>query len=286
MEMFASQLNGTLKVCFTDHKNVKTRKEKMWEAYFTLRSTDEFSSNWASFLKQSGAEVSQTLYQHVTDIVFNHLLKEHFTPPSQPKQDTCTSTIDYNEKNALRYVSGYITRTLYGRLKNSKHQFKDELCLCIAELNDVDPDELEDESSEWICAIDRGGLKHISNMTYAMFASAEMELRKHLTPHQVTDFSQMREKIINDDDVQFYWSMVASNWEDEVADVLLEMIIDEYVKIRGHSTASAWLEQYKRDSKKQVQKSKGVRKQLISKPTSTSTSKTAPSGVSEDPDQV
>ena len=93
------------------------------------------------------------------------------------------------------------------------------------------------------------------------------------------------EKIINDD-VQFYWSMVASNWEDEVADVLLEMIIDEYVKIRGHSTASAWLEQYKRDSKKQVQKSKGVRKQLISKPTSTSTSKTAPSGVSEDPDQV
>ena len=96
----------------------------------------------------------------------------------------------------------------------------------------------------------------------------------------------MREKIINDDDVQFYWSMVASNWEDEVADVLLEMIIDEYVKIRGHSTASAWLEQYKRDSKKQVQKSKGVRKQLISKPTSTSTSKTAPSGVSEDPDQV
>ena len=59
------------------------------------------------------------------------------------------------------------------------------------------------------------------------------------------------------------WSMISSNWEDEVAEALLQMIIDEYVKIHGHSTASVWLEQYKRDSKKQVQKSKGVRKQQI-----------------------
>ena len=82
------------------------------------------------------------------------------------------------------------------------------------------------------------------------------------------------------------WSMISSNWEDEVAEALLQMIIDEYIKIHGHSTASAWLEQYKRDSKKQVQKSKGVRKQLISKSTLANTNRTDPSGASEDPDQV
>ena len=66
--------------------------------------------------------------------------------------------------------------------------------------------------------------------------------------------------------------MVSANWEGEVASVLLELLINDYVKIRGHSTASAWLEKYKRDSKKSVQKSKGVHKQLISKSACTSSS--------------
>ena len=55
---------------------MKVRKEKMWEQYYQLRSTNEFAHNWEAFLKQSGAVPSQTLYQHVTDIVFNHSIKE------------------------------------------------------------------------------------------------------------------------------------------------------------------------------------------------------------------
>ena len=58
--------------------------------------------------------------------------------------------------------------------------------------------------------------------------------------------------------------MVSSNWEEEVATILLDMMIEEYVKICAHSTASAWMEMYRRESKKFVQKSKGVRKQLLS----------------------
>ena len=85
------------------------------------------------------------------------------------------------------------------------------------------------------------------------------------------------------------WSMISSDWEDEVAEALLQMIIDEYIKIHGHSIHSlvlGWSSTRSRDSKKQVQKSKGVRKQLISKSTSANTSRTDPSGASEDPDQV
>ena len=81
--------------------------------------------------------------------------------------------------------------------------------------------------------------------------------------------------------------MVSSNCEDEVADVLLEMIMDEYyINTRGYYPASAWLEQYKRDSKKQVQKSKDVQRQLISKSKSANSTKTDPSDTSEDPDQI
>ena len=34
------------------------------------------------------------------------------------------------------------------------------------------------------------------------------------------------------------WSMISSDWEDEVAEALLQMIIDEYIKIHGHSIHS------------------------------------------------
>jgi hypothetical protein len=54
--------------------------------------------------------------------------------------------------------------------------------------------------------------------------------------------------------------MVSANWQEDAATALLEIMIDQ---IRGHSTATEWLEKYKQD--KMVQKSKGVRKQLILK---------------------
>ena len=56
---------------------------------------------------------------------------------------------------------------------------KDELLLCLAELNDVEPSEMENESKDWMERVDRGGLMHISNMTYMMFASAE-KFHKHI----------------------------------------------------------------------------------------------------------
>jgi hypothetical protein len=152
-------------------------------------------------------------------------------------------------------------------------------------MNDVDPDEMDDESSEWTSAIDRGGLKHVTDMTYCMFASTEIELRKHIqstTGPSELNILGAKKQIMESDDVVFYWSMVSSNWEEEVASTLLEMVISSYVMIRGHSTASAWLEKFKRESKKSVQKSKGVRKQLISKSTPSCKKESASGNTAED----
>ena len=119
-----------------------------------------------------------------------------------------------------------------------------------------------EESNDWMRAVDRGGLKHATNMTFAMLASAEAELRKHIHEHTANELNLTvaKEKILCNDDVQFYWEMVSVDWKEEVTTVLLELVSDEYLKIRGHST-----EKYKKESKKSVQKSKGVRKQLLSK---------------------
>ena len=57
------------------------------------------------------------------------------------------------------------------------------------------------------------------------------------------------------------WSIVAA---DMVGDELIKLIVEEWVKIRGFSFAGSWLELYKqRNKKKTLQRSKGIRKQLI-----------------------
>ena len=58
--------------------------------------------------------------------------------------------------------------------------------------------------------------------------------------------------------------MISADWEEE-GDVLLQMIIEHWVTVRGFSYTSAFLEKYKQANKKMVQKSKGTRKNLLPK---------------------
>ena len=73
------------------------------------------------------------------------------------------------------------------------------------------------------------------------------------------------ESIATDKDVLFYWSIISAEEKEE--QILLRMLIEMWVSVRGFSFAKSMLEMYKQAQKKTVQKSKGVRKQLIGKGT-------------------
>ena len=247
----------------------------MWEQFFKLRSSSKYEDMWKGFLVGCGTEASTTVYQHVTDTIFQDMVSVHFPVVAQTEMEGSTRThvqLDYNEKNALRYVGGYVTRVLHHRLRKSKHGMKREFCACLTEMNDVDPDEMCDDSDDWMNSVDRGGLKHITNMVYMLFVSIELVLRRHLLGLDQPSLTTAKEKVVEDEDVKSYWSNISINWTDEVATQLLNMMIDTWINIRGHSTAKAWLESYKLSQKKSVQKSKGIRKQLISSASSASTS--------------
>ena len=269
---FLSKLQIQLSTCFASTaKKLSTRKERMWELFFKVRSSPSFEDMWKEFLIACGTDASSAVYQHVTDIIFKDLLTKQF-PAMSTQEVEASVQLDYNEKNALRYVGGYVTRVLHQRLKKSKHEKKSELCTCLTEMNDVDGDEMHDESDEWMDAIDRGGLKHITQIVYLFFVSIELALRNYLQGPDQPSLTMAKDKVIKDEGVQSSWSTIAVNWEDESATLLLNLIVDTWIKIRGHSTARAWLESYKLQQKKSVQKSKGIRKQLISSTSSASTS--------------
>lgn len=251
--------------CFGRKRKKQAKyREVMWSTYHTLRTSVQYCDVWKNVLKEiAGTDSSCTFYQYVGHFMFKELIKIHH-PVVSKDQDQALPPLNYRETNALRYVSGYIPRLLRKRLQKSTHKLREDLKLCIFDLLD-DGDEVEDSSKDWLKSIDRGGLTRVNNATYDVFFAIEHEIRLRLRDKSVPpDLSEsIKEDIFHSEDVQFFWSMLSAEWEEESGDVLLEMIVNQYVKIRGFSSASAWLEEYKQASKKTTQKSKGVRKQLI-----------------------
>ena len=69
--------------------------------------------------------------------------------------------------------------------------------------------------------------------------------------------------VIDDEDVQCYWHMLALYIiKDEDVAELLHAIVDLWITMRGFALTSSWLEQYKLANKKNVKKSKSLREGL------------------------
>ena len=112
--------------------------------------------------------------------------------------------------------------------------------------------------------MDRGGLIHIDDTVYSLFAEIELVVRKCIKSQSVQNviMPSTVDSIIEDENVLFAWGLVSGNWEQDTADILLRMIASQWVNMRGFSFAKFLLERYKQNSKLTVQKSKGLRKQL------------------------
>ncbi len=69
--------------------------------------------------------------------------------------------------------------------------------------------------------------------------------------------------VMSNEDILFKWSIFGSDLDNDDGKVLLEMIVRHYIKIRGFSFASTFVELYKMENKKTLQKGKGLHKQLF-----------------------
>ena len=88
-------------------------------------------------------------------------------------------------------------------------------------------------SGEWISAIDRGGLCHINNDTFDLFLSMELTIRAYIISEYEID--GLKAKLMDNDDIMFYWSILTASWEEDVADKIhvLTMIVDLWITIEG-----------------------------------------------------
>ena len=125
---------------------------------------------------------------------------------------------------------------------------------------DVHGDTYLEFSKRWTTITDRGGLVRVSDETYHCIHAAELQLRKHLqflsTEKEVNKVALV-EAIMIDPDVQFYWSLVTTNLDEEAANNLLSELVQLWLTVRGFSMAGAFVEHHKQNTQTGTKKASG-----------------------------
>ena len=259
---FTNAFEEKLKTCFiTTHKTKKLKQEKMWGQYHQLRTSQQFLSDWKNFLSEITEIVpSAAFIQHVTHEVFKQIIKVQF-PPTTAASKTLPPLTDI-EVNALRYVAGYVCRTLYNHLKTSSVEGKEVLVLYLSNMNGSDKN---GDGEEWINAINRGGLWQVNDDVFQTFLTIEELIREELCLEKClfdARKQQLIEKVISNDDVLHQWSFCVSDAEESIANVLLQKVVELFLNIRGFAFASSCVELYKQANKKTLSKKKALRTKL------------------------
>ncbi len=87
-----------------------------------------------------------------------------------------------------------------------------------------------DESKQWTQSIDRGGLITIDDTLFQFLVSVELEIKNHFNIGNATSQESLKDiafqAVLANEDVLFFWDMVAVNWDIAESQELLKIIIE------------------------------------------------------------
>ena len=129
---FTKQLTASLKqICSSATKSFALNKQKLWKEFHLLRISQEFVKRWTDFVVVVDEPVKPVLFQHLSDLIFRMLIKQHFEV-IRLDQEQCGKLTE-NENAALRYVAGYICRHLRNKIQRSRGdaKSKEEMMMCL-----------------------------------------------------------------------------------------------------------------------------------------------------------
>ena len=270
-----SYLQGQIRSVASKYKLNKSKREKLWSLFHNLRTKGVLPSLWKEMLNKLDMKIDDPLLeQTVNQEVFEVCLREYFA-------ESCTSNtaevtdveLTANEMNVIRYVGGYVARSLLKRYEKKKGQIQlhSQFIDCLGEMAvEGDGDDVLTYTRTWFDLVNRGGLYPLNDDAFTLFANIERCVRSLLAKHMLKSSSDketfkknVHDKVCHNEDVQFHWTLLSQDiYSLEDAEHLLGEIVDMWVTIRGFSMVASWMEVYKSSEKKNIQKSTGLRKSL------------------------
>lgn len=218
------------------------------------------------FQKSVGKKALPAVSQYVTSGVFNELLAKKYVTREHEAGEVELSPLTWEDENALRYVGGYICRRVREKIAKSSLSHKEDMLELTMDLCG-DEEDVDQGTETWTNEIDRGGLWHISDDTYAVFIILEDVIRHHLRVKAIKKLDERTKKtvmdaILSNEDLLFQWALVSANADDSIGMDLLKEMSTLYLTVRGFAFATSCLELYKQRHKRQVQKSKALRRKV------------------------
>ena len=182
------------------------------------------------------AHPQPTFYQEVTDLLFDGIVTSAL--PVRPPVPSEAAAITCDHVYQL-YAAGYVCRKIHKSIHGSSQPDQAELLRCVkALLKDDDDEEAASLSAAWVNEVDRGGLWHVQEGTYMLFAAIEEEVREHFRFCALEDSKERcRERLTtavsSNDEVLFHWCMLTAEIEEIHAQTVLDMLVSLWVTIRG-----------------------------------------------------
>ena len=183
------------------------------------------------------------LCQMLVTAIMEHLMKIHYlvelTSLTHQSEQLTKSA---EEQKVIRYVAGYILVSLRKKLEQSSHHQREEFILCLWRIceDETDCEDFFTYARHWLDQVNRGGLFIVSDLSYLLFEQLELNVRKLYnlsaldTSLLLCSHDEVREAVVESGDVQFCWSQLSSDLDDDGSQ-LLRMIVDLWITIRGFS---------------------------------------------------
>ena len=121
LNRFSLVLCTRLRACFASkHTSHQLKKEKLWRSFHRLRTATTFRNDWRIFIESSvGQQAHPAFYQHVTMFIFKKMIEVEFPLPPTDTIEHPDRPLTFEEKNALRFVAGYVCRKVRTSLERS-----------------------------------------------------------------------------------------------------------------------------------------------------------------------
>lgn len=272
VEILGSKVSAVIASSLGSVCSHSKQREKMWTAFHEFRSSD-LGMLWRSLLVElslPGKFKDPWLIQVVSRLFLEKLVAlKHPLPPSSGTSDH-TKHLSVDEHNALRYAAGYVFFSLKRKYASNPLLLSWIKQQSDADNNVCDPDNLGDSvnfsnfTKVWVNKVNRGGLFIVSDCAYEVFHAMEQVLRQFLSSipdNKHLDKDRIISILLEDSSIQFYWSMMAFDFDTNTAQNVLQDVIKLWITIRGHSYASAIVEEYKRLNGA-LKRTKSLRKEL------------------------
>ncbi len=108
VDNFSKVLVESLKGCIEEITGChKAHRDKMCRNFHAVRVSTYFKLCWKKFLTIANLETNPLLYQRISDLIIEELIKRQFCG-IQCSAETNITPLTYEDKNALRYVAGYV----------------------------------------------------------------------------------------------------------------------------------------------------------------------------------